>query len=162
MIYTVVVGGIFLGGVALWINMWIQVLFHGDKERPIRQVRTPSQGKPESILEEQFRELLRSHGFTEPVLQHWIRVGDAALPANYRIDFAYPRQRLAIETDGREWHEGFEARDQRRDERLCTLGWRTLRFNWDEVVLHPEVAVSRLKEAGVPYEPWLTWSAPDR
>ena len=63
------------------------------------------------------------------------------------IDFAWPAQRLAVETDGRRFHGGrlaFE-RDRRRDQRLTVAGWRPLRFTWRQVVQRPADVAATLR-----------------
>lgn len=49
----------------------------------------------------------------------------------YTLDFAVPSLGIAIEADGRGWHDS--ARDRSRDEDLKTLGWLTLRFTGSEI-----------------------------
>jgi len=65
---------------------------------------------------------MRSRGLT-PQAQYGI--------IKYRVDFAFPAQRLAVECDGRGWHDA--ERDARRDAHLEVLGWKTLRFTGSEI-----------------------------
>lgn len=54
----------------------------------------------------------------------------------YRLDFAVPSQRLAIEVDGHDFHERTKAqasRDKARDRALTAAGWRVLRFTGSDV-----------------------------
>ncbi len=48
----------------------------------------------------------------------------------FRLDFAYPDQKIAIEYDGWEWHSSRSAfdRDRRRDRMLQLAGWTVLRI----------------------------------
>ena len=58
-------------------------------------------------------------------------------------DFAPPAQRLVVETDGYRYHSSRQARrrDNRRDRQLTALGWRPVRFTYEEIVFEPaEVA----------------------
>jgi very-short-patch-repair endonuclease len=55
-----------------------------------------------------------------------------AAPA-LRVDFCFPDARLVVEVDGARWHPEPQ-RDQQRDNVLAALGWRVLRFTWNEVV----------------------------
>lgn len=66
-------------------------------------------------------ELIR-FGLPAPVPQYWIEVD--GVPA-YRLDFAYPHARVAVEYDGREAHGTVAQRehDERRRAVLRTLGW---------------------------------------
>ena len=53
----------------------------------------------------------------------------------FRIDFALPDIKLAIECDGDYWHSlpGIKEKDKRRDKALGKLGWTTLRFTETEI-----------------------------
>jgi hypothetical protein len=57
----------------------------------------------------------------------------------YRLDFAYPDIRLAVEVDGYVWH--FSPEHQRRDHarrnRLQAHGWRMLVYTWRDIVDEP-------------------------
>lgn len=89
-------------------------------------------GVVESELELRFlRVVVRAYGLPTPVHQH--RVG------RFRVDFAYPLARLAIELDGRRWHGAASdrARDRRREEALAGAGWSVLRFTWADVHERP-------------------------
>ena len=58
----------------------------------------------------------------------------------YRLDFAYPAIRLAIEVDGRAAHFTPEQQrwDHRRSNELARAGWTVLHYNWWEVTFEPE------------------------
>lgn len=49
----------------------------------------------------------------------------------YRVDFAFPDRGLAVEADGRAWHDA--ERDRRRDRHLHSLGWRVVRFSGSRI-----------------------------
>jgi very-short-patch-repair endonuclease len=55
--------------------------------------------------------------------------------ARSRRDFAWPDQRLVVETDGYRYHSSRSAkrRDNRRDRELTALGWRPVSFRWRPV-----------------------------
>ena len=58
-------------------------------------------------------------------------------------DFAWPDRRLVVETDGYRYHSARQAkrRDNRRDRQLTALGWRPVRFTYEEIAFEPaEVA----------------------
>jgi len=61
----------------------------------------------------------------------------------YRVDFAYPDARVAIEADGFRWHSSrqqFE-RDRARRNALTAMGWTVLHVTWEELSKRPgEVA----------------------
>lgn len=63
----------------------------------------------------------------------------------YRVDFAFPGQRLAIEADGRAWHDA--ERDAARDAHLETLGWQTLRFTGSEIYRDAQGVTDRIIRA---------------
>jgi hypothetical protein len=74
----------------------------------------------------------------------------------YRLDFAYPALKLAIEVDG--WATHFSPEQQRYDHRraneLIKAGWTILRYSWWEVTNESErvaseiaATYSRLREA---------------
>jgi very-short-patch-repair endonuclease len=53
---------------------------------------------------------------------------------------------IGIELDGTAYHSGerAERRDGRRDTQLGALGWRVLRFGWDEVTRTPDYVLGTL------------------
>ncbi|MEZ4501117.1 MAG: DUF559 domain-containing protein [Dehalococcoidia bacterium] len=112
-----------------------------EKRRPRRTKRAP-----ESSLERRFLELIGEAGLVRPEIQYIVPAGGH----EYRIDFAYPKLKLAIELDGCH-HQQRERRewDARRDEHLAELGWRTIRLQSHDVEATPQSVVSRLVEAGV-------------
>lgn len=59
--------------------------------------------------------------------------------STYALDIAFPALRLAVEIDGRSYHEndGSFARDRRRDRVLAEHGWQTIRFTAAEVLGDP-------------------------
>ncbi|HJT38096.1 MAG TPA: DUF559 domain-containing protein [Actinomycetota bacterium] len=92
-----------------------------------RLVEDRARGVTESSLETRaLRSLLRA-GLPRPVMQY--RIG------RYRVDFAYPAARVAIECDGYRYHSSrqrFDA-DRARDLALTREGWRVLRVTWFDV-----------------------------
>jgi len=89
----------------------------------------------ESELEVRFWELIKSSGLPLPERQFIVRDGGRVL----RLDFAYPDIWLDIELDGMAWHgtAADRRRDRERDRLLRSLGWRVLRFGWEDVVRNP-------------------------
>lgn len=65
------------------------------------------------------------------------------------IDFAYPDQMLAIEVDSVRWHSGVRAIkwDNERQNLLVALGWRVLRFEWNDIVKRPAVVAAQILAA---------------
>jgi very-short-patch-repair endonuclease len=109
--------------------------------------RLGTDGVPESVLETRFLQLVRSAGLPEPIARFQVR-SDGQVIA--RLDFAYPRVRIGIELDGAAYHSGAEARkrDRRRDNRLGIIGWRVLRFDWDDVTRTPEHVAALMRPIG--------------
>ncbi len=62
-------------------------------------------------------------------------------------DLLVRRTRLVIEFDGRRYHEALDRRryDRARDRLLVTLGYTLLRFDWADVVDHPERVVREIR-----------------
>jgi very-short-patch-repair endonuclease len=101
----------------------------------------PNRRAPESVLETRFLQLVRSACLPAPVPQYEVTLPGGSV---VRLDFAYPRPMVGIELDGAVYHSGerAERRDRRRDTRLGAIGWRILRFGWDEVTRTPDYVVS--------------------
>ena len=82
----------------------------------------------QSDLEVKVLDEMSRQGLSEPVTQFSIR------PPGYdhdiAIDFAWPRERLAVEVDHPAWHAGAidSHTDKGRDRRLATIGWTTSRI----------------------------------
>ena len=80
----------------------------------------------ESRPEMRVARVLRDAGLPTPAQQYWIRLGGS----RFRLDFAYPEVKVAIEYDGWDAHRSrtsFDA-DRRRDRLLTLDGWIVLRF----------------------------------
>lgn len=95
------------------------------KNLPSRQEikdRQKAESPIESILLREFQ-LIGKY----PVPQFWI--------GKYRIDLAFPKELIAIECDGKEWHstEEQKARDQEKDNYLKEMGWQVVRITGSEI-----------------------------
>jgi very-short-patch-repair endonuclease len=89
-------------------------------------------------MEERFLALCRDHGLPQPQVNTDIE--------GYEADFAWPPQRLIIETDGHDAHgtrEAFE-RDRLRDADLVAAGWRVVRFTYRRLLAQPEAVAAQL------------------
>jgi very-short-patch-repair endonuclease len=100
---------------------------------------------PESILETRFAELVRDAGLPTPVRQHRVADGSGQIVA--RVDFAYPRARLAIEIDGAQFHAGASAwrGDLARQNVLVALGWQVLRFTARDLDTRPDEIATTIR-----------------
>jgi hypothetical protein len=83
-----------------------------------------------SEFEEAFLVFTRAAGLPRPEVNYWIVLDDGG-PA-IRADFAWPAQRVIVETDGRRTHDTRQAfeRDRRKDLRLTAARWRPMRVTW--------------------------------
>jgi very-short-patch-repair endonuclease len=97
-----------------------------------------------SVLESRMARLLHRHHL--PVAKAEVEWGP---DRQYRLDFAYPELRLAIEVDGWAAHLTPEKqrRDQRRQRRLTMAGWMVLHFDWWEVTHEPERVAEEIAAA---------------
>lgn len=94
--------------------------------REILDRRRPGYDPGESEPERRIAQLLVRGGLPEPVMQHRVRIG----AKRYRIDLAYPEERVAIEFDSWEFHSGRRAfdSDRARANELVLLGFTVLHF----------------------------------
>ncbi|KOX21908.1 hypothetical protein ADK67_24970 [Saccharothrix sp. NRRL B-16348] len=82
-------------------------------------------GLPESPPESTLLLMIAEAGFPLPEPQHSVRdLDDREL---WRLDFAWPDARVAVEYDGYAAHVGKAEADQARDEDLRRRGWKVLR-----------------------------------
>jgi very-short-patch-repair endonuclease len=111
--------------------------------RPYLEMHGAVRGRTESVLEDRFLKVLFERGIRLPVAQFEVRDDRGVFVC--RADFSYPDLRLLIEVDGRSYHSDTVAfqRDRDKQNRTQELGWRTLRFTWNDVSRKPEhVAVT--------------------
>lgn len=99
---------------------------HPTRIKRVLQRRLDGYDPGESGLEMRFARAIVGGGLPEPVQQHPVSVGSR----NYRIDLAYPDQKIAIEIDGWEYHRNRSAFDDDRSRAndLVVAGWHVLRF----------------------------------
>jgi very-short-patch-repair endonuclease len=105
--------------------------------------RRPGAAPPtESDAETRFIQLVRRAGFPAPVRQMAVMCHGR----RFRLDAAWPAERLAVEIDGAATHANAEAlgRDLRRQNALVLEGWTVLRFTWEDVVRYPDQVVEAL------------------
>jgi very-short-patch-repair endonuclease len=113
--------------------------------RRLREAVALADPRAESPMESRLRVLLVQGGLPVPVSQYEIVDAYGILLA--RVDLAYPAGRLAIEYDGaHHFDEAFSRLDRRRDLQLGDLGWQTLRFTSDDVLLRPLETVRRVRQ----------------
>jgi very-short-patch-repair endonuclease len=99
--------------------------------------RAPS----ESALEVKAARLLRLQPLPRPERQYWL----TAFGRRYRFDFAWPGHRVALECDGRAFHD-FQ-RDRTRWRHVGASGWRVLPVTWHDITRRPDAVVAELRTA---------------
>jgi very-short-patch-repair endonuclease len=84
----------------------------------------------ESRLEVKVWRLLLRSGLPKPARQHRVELDGR----RYRLDFAWPSFRVAVEADGFTTHGGRQAfnADRRRIAILGSAGWRVVPVTWDD------------------------------
>lgn len=94
-----------------------------------------------SDLEEDFLQLCRRHGLPEPRVN--VRIG------RWMVDFLWPVERLAVETDSHRWHRGSVAfeDDHQRDLDLRRRGYAVRRFTERQVREDASRVVADLRDA---------------
>jgi Protein of unknown function (DUF559) len=103
--------------------------------------RTPQLTRSE--LEIAFGKLVRRAGLPEPLGNYTL---DAPDHAGLEVDFYFPTHRLVVETDGWDTHKTKAAfkSDRRKDAALTAVGYRVMRFTYDDAVYEPDTIVARL------------------
>ena len=101
---------------------------------PIRNVEYCDLSEVENLLEEDLCESPIEEIFFN-ACQHRLQVIPQYEVSRYRIDFALPHQKVAIELDGHEYHKTKEQRtkDAQRERYLQKHGWQVIRFTGSEV-----------------------------
>ena len=97
----------------------------------------------ESPMESEARLVMVDGGLPEPVLQYQVIDRDRRC---WRIDFAWPEHRLAVEYDGFEFHRTTEhlRRDRQKRAALQELGWSVLSIVADDVRCRPAAMLRRI------------------
>ena len=97
-----------------------------------------------SRLETRVRRLLHGAGL-RPLQQYEVVVAGR----RYRLDFAWPELRVAVEPDGYSAHGARAAfeRDRRRWADLTAAGWRLVPVTWRQVAREPAAFLARVHAA---------------
>lgn len=100
----------------------------------LRRLVPLSDPRAESPRESATRLLISEAGLPAPEPQHWIDIDGVP---TFRLDLAYPRLRVAIEYDGREFHGSEEQREYDADRRawLRANGWTIIVVDADRLFL---------------------------
>ena len=112
---------------------------------------------PDTVFETRMLREINRAGLPRPEVQYRVRDGDRTIAV---VDFAYPEQLVAIETDGYRWHSG-KARwqkDLRRRNRLAVVSWRVLHVTWDELRDDPASVTDAIRRTlAMSIEPRPRW-----
>jgi hypothetical protein len=109
----------------------------------VRNLIPLARPEAESPMESEARLVMLDGGLPEPLVQYEIVDRDGRL---WRVDFAWPDCRLAVEYDGFDWHSSPEAlrRDRQKRAALEEIGWRVMSIVSDDVRRNPDVLVRRI------------------
>jgi very-short-patch-repair endonuclease len=91
-------------------------------EQALRQIVTERGFRPGTVLENQVALIISRFSVERPAQQHQA--------GKYRLDFAWPEVKVAVEADGW-WHRSPEgaAKDRERDSWLRSQGWIVFRVD---------------------------------
>lgn len=63
----------------------------------------------------------------------------------YILDFAFPKEKIDIECDGKKWHPEGNNHDRKRNHFLQNKGWTVLRFTDDQIKYDTESCLQKIK-----------------
>lgn len=88
---------------------------------------------------------LLDRGFPRPGCNVWLHIDGERL----LVDFFWEKQRVVVETDGRETHETPDAfqNDRRRDQFLVSAGYRVFRLTWHQIHGERDAVLARIGRA---------------
>ena len=115
------------------INANFEIGLKGDGVEEKLQWLQNALQKAGSPIEKLLASAFICYPLTRPVSQHPV--------GRYKLDFAFSDVLLAVEIDGEKYHASKEARarDNERDRKLFSLGWKVLRFTgsqiWNDSIL---------------------------
>ena len=101
-------------------------------------------GSPESPFESQLLLMFYDRELPVPTPQYSVTTIDGR--ELYRLDFAWPELRIAVEYDGYASHAERQERDRRRDEDLAGRGWIVIRAAIDDLIA-PSRLISEVRHA---------------
>jgi len=109
----------------------------------VRDLVPLARPEAESPMESEARLVMHDGGLPEPVLQYTVVDRDGRC---WRVDFAWPDQRVAVEYDGFDWHSSPEQlrRDRQKRAALEEIGWRLLAVVAADVRRTPVEMVRRI------------------
>lgn len=95
--------------------------------------------RADSAAERLLVRILRDAGITGWVLGHPF--------GPWRIDLAFPREKVAVEVDGWAWHVDAQrfANDRRKQNALVRARWDPMRFTWHDLDGRPGEVVGEIR-----------------
>jgi very-short-patch-repair endonuclease len=127
--------------------------------RQLRQLVPIADPRAESMRESWVRLDILDAGLPAPELQVWVEVDGVP---TYRLDLAYPKQRVVVEYDGEEFHrrtEGQKENDRNRRKWLTDHGWRVIVIDKDGISgAAADAWLRELRAALKPKTKRLRWS----
>lgn len=114
-----------------------------NRPRAVARMLDPLSG---SVLESMLRVILLSAGLPAPQSQFEISNEFGRFLA--RVDFCWVSERLVVEADGFAFHCDRAAYrgDRIRMNELERMGWRVLRFTWEDVMERPDFVVALVRQ----------------
>ncbi|WP_422749308.1 hypothetical protein ACN27E_11965 [Mycobacterium sp. WMMD1722] len=110
----------------------------------VRELLPDVNGRAESAMESEARLVMIDHGLPRPELQYEIRGPNGEV---WRVDFAWPEQRIIAEYESVEWHAGRAdmIRDRKRMAALQQLGWTVIPIVVEDVRRRPTELAQRIE-----------------
>lgn len=110
----------------------------------VRDLIPLARPKAESPMESEVRLVMIDGGMPPAALQYEIVDRDFRI---WRVDFAWPEHRLAVEYDGFDWHSDRDSlrRDRQKRAALNEIDWSVLSVVFDDVKFRPAAMLRRIE-----------------
>jgi hypothetical protein len=110
----------------------------------VRELIPLADALAESPMESEARLMMLDGGLPSPALQYEVIDADGRL---WRLDFAWPDVKVAVEYDGFDWHSDPVAfrRDRLKRAALLEMGWSVISIVFDDVRRRPCETVRRIE-----------------
>jgi hypothetical protein len=110
----------------------------------VRELIPLADALAESPMESEARLMMLDGGLPAPTLQHEVIDADGRL---WRVDFAWPDLRIAVEYDGFDWHSDPVAfrRDRVKRAALRDIRWQVMSIVFDDVRRRPNQTVRGIR-----------------